>query len=72
MDDAAAYSSVLRGKHVAGFGAGEGAQLYVQDGLVEVGGSLEVGGGDFEPGNGVAVEFANGVSPAKVCGTTRE
>jgi hypothetical protein len=61
VDEAAADAAFLGGKEAAGFVARPGAEFEVEDGLVEAGGAVEVGGGDLEPGDGVVGELAHGV-----------
>jgi hypothetical protein len=60
-DEAAADAAFLGRKEAAGFVAGPGAELEIEDGLVEAGGAVEVGGGDLEPSDGVVSELAHGV-----------
>jgi hypothetical protein len=48
-----------------GLVAGPLLELDVEDCLVELYGAIHVGGGDFEPGGGVAFELAHGMSPVR-------
>jgi len=71
MDDAAGDAALLSGKEAAGLVSGSGAEFDVEDGFVKVGGALEVGGGDLEPGDGVVVELAHFGSPVGLMTTSR-
>jgi len=71
MDDAAGDAALLSGKEAAGLVSGPGAEFDVEDGFVKVGGALEVGGGDLEPGDGVVVELAHFGSPVGLMTTSR-
>jgi len=63
MDDTSANTAVFRREHVAGFGAWERTQLGVEHRLVEFRCALEVGGGNFKPGDGIVLKLAHGISP---------